>query len=418
MRAALLALLVAAEVAAAPRLNRLSPFPRLDRRDMLDSGTAPDVSLFRFLSASTAIPGGECSGQTVTGTRGESVTFSRTSYASCQKADGVWVTVSPGQPRVSSLMGQPGILIEQAATNLVLWNRVLSNSPWVATNLTCSTNAVGVDGSASSASTCTASSTTGTATQSLTTSGNRVTSVFIKRGTGTGAVELTRDGGTTWTTLSSSNCVNATTYVAQSLSTSSWSRCYVSSTVTNPVVGLRLNANGDSVVVDGFQDEALGAGATDGPTSPIFTIGTSAARTSDSLSISNPTGLANSAGCWAAKLFKTSPAYGGANPRILDTSGSYWSLTSASTTLSDFTNSATYNFNPTWGVLLDVIGTWSTAANQLSVKVNSNAAATAAYDNTILGTSIYFGISSGGSQSLNGWMGNIRLGATTGDCAQ
>lgn len=418
MRAALLALLVAAEVTAAPRVaNRLGPYPRLDRRNRLDTGAA-DVSLFRFLSASTSIPGGECSGQTVTGTRGESVTFSRTSSANCQKSDGAWVSVAAGKPRVSSLMGQPGILIEQAATNLILSNRDLSNAAWTATAATCTKDATGIDGTSNAASTCSASSTTGTVTQSLTASGNRVTSIYVKRVAGSGAVQITRNGGTTWTTLSNANCVNATTYVAQNLSSSSWSRCYVSSTVTNPVVGIRLNANGDSVTLDGVQDEALGDGATDGPTSPIFTSGTSVARSSDALSISNPAGLTNAAGCWAAKLFKTSSVYAGFNPRIVDTANSYWSILGSATTLSDFTNAATYNFTPTWGVLIDVIGSWSTAANQLSVKVNSNAAATTAYDNTILGSSIHFGIGSGGTQSLNGWMGNIRVGAAAGNCAQ
>jgi hypothetical protein len=231
MRAALLALLVTAEVAAAsPRvLNRLGDYWRLDRRNRLSTGAsaAPDASLFRLLSSTSTIPGGECSGQTVTGTRGESINFTRSSAANCQKADGTWVAVSTDQPRASNFMGQPGLLMEQTATNLVLHSRDLSNAAWTASNLTCTRNAVGVTGVSNSASTCTTGTSTflGTVTQPLTTSSGRVTSVYVKRVAGSSALEMTRNNGGSWTALNSSNCYNATTYAAQSINSTSWSRC-------------------------------------------------------------------------------------------------------------------------------------------------------------------------------------------------
>lgn len=421
MPAALLALLVAAEVAAAPRvLNRLGPYPRLDRRDRLGGvGVAPDVSLFRLLPSTASIPGGECSGQTITGTRGESITMLRASSANCQKADGTWVAVTTDKPRVSNLMGQPGLLVEQANTNLLLYSRDLSNGAWTKTNTSCSLNATGITGASNSASTCTASAFLGTVTQALTTSGSRQTSLFVKRAVGSAALELTRNNGASWTTLNSSNCVNATTYQAQNINSSTWSRCSIENSVTSPVIGLRFNDANDSFIIDATQDESVAF--IDAPTSPIFTLGTAASRSFDLVSVSNPTGFSNTAGCMAAKVFTPTRYYAGANPRVFNMSGSPGSLmvlVSNGAYWSDGINTA-FNFvSPTVGVLLDLIGTWTSATNQIGISVNAGTPATASYDGTVLGASVKLGADASNTQSLNGYMANIRLGATTGDCAQ
>jgi hypothetical protein len=420
MRVALLALLVAAEVAAAPRvLNRLGPYPRLDRRDRLGGGAvAPDASLFRLLPSTASIPGGECSGQTITGTRGESITMTRSSGANCQKADGTWVAVTNDQPRVSNLMGQPGLLVEQASTNLLLYSRDLSNGAWTKTNTSCSLNATGITGASNSASTCTASAFLGTVTQSITTSGSRQTSLFVKRASGSAALELTRNNGASWTTLNSSNCVNATTYQAQNINSSTWSRCSIENSVTNPVIGLRFNDANDSFIIDATQDESVLF--IDAPTSPIFTTGTAASRSADVVSVSNPTGFSNTAGCLAAKVFKPTRYYAGANPRVfqLTPSGGLMVLVSNAAYWNDGTNTA-FNFvSPTVGVLLDLIGTWTTATNQLGISVNAGTPATATYDGALLGTAVKIGTDASSAQSLNGYMANIRLGAAIGDCAQ
>lgn len=419
MRAALLALLVTAEVAAAsPRvLNRLGDYWRLDRRNRLSAGTsaAPDVSLFRLLSSTSTIPGGECSGQTVTGTRGESINFTRSSAANCQKADGTWVAVSTDQPRASNLMGQPGLLMEQTATNLALYSRDLSNATWTTSAMTCTKNATGIDGVSSSASTCTASNFIGSVTQAITTSGARVTSVFVKRVTGTSTLEMTRNNGGSWTALNSSNCFNATTYVAQNINSANWSRCWVLSNVTNPVIGFRANADGDSFVIDAVQDE--GTTFTDVPTSPIFTTSTTVARAGDVAYVNNPSDFSNTTGCMAAKIFKTSAGYAGANPRILETGGGRVVATGSAVYASDNTNTA-IDYRTTFGTLLDVVTRWTTSTNQLAIVVNTGTPATASYDGSMLGTTVRFGIDSSGTQALNGWLANIRLGAATGDCAQ
>lgn len=418
MRAALLALLVAAEVAAAsPRvLNRLGDYWRLDRRNRLSTGAsaAPDASLLRFLPSTASIPGGECSGQTVTGTRGESINFSRASSANCQNADGTWVSVTSNQPRVSSLIGQPAMMVEQEATNLVLRSRDLENGVWSSTNLTCVRNATGITGVSSSATTCTTGTSTflGTVTQSITTSGTRITSAYIKRVAGSSALEMTRNNGGSWTTLNSSNCYNATTYAAQSINSSTWSRCYIYSTVTNPIVGFRTNSENDSFIFDAVQDENLNF--IDTPTSPIFTSGTSATRSGEVAYVSAPTGFVTGLGCMAAKAFKTSAIFSGGNPRILQ-SGNGIIIAQGSNVYAATVSNFVIDYRTTFATLLDVIVRWSTSANQLALVVNGTTSTTA-YTSSMIGSTVRFGIDASGFQSINGWLANIRLGATTGDC--
>lgn len=418
MRAALLALLVAAEVTAAPRvLNRLGPYPRLDRRDRLGGAAAvPDASLLRFLPSTASIPGGECSGQSVTGTRGESINFSRGSSANCQKADGTWVAVTTNQPRVSNLIGQPALLVEQEATNLVLRSRDLANGVWNSSNLTCLRDATGITGVSNSATTCTTGTSTflGTVTQSLTTSGTRITSVYVKRVAGSASLEMTRNNGGSWTTLNSSNCYNATTYAAQSINSSTWSRCYVYSTVTNPVVGFRTNSENDSFIFDAVQDESLNF--IDTPTSPIFTDATSVTRSADIAYVNNPTGFSNTTGCLAVKGFKASAVYSGGNPRVLQVGTSILIAQGSSVYFSNGTNFV-QDFRTTFATSLDMVVRWSTVANQLALAVNAGTPATSTYNGSLIGSTVRFGTDSSNAQSINGWLANIRLGAAIGDCA-
>lgn len=305
MRAALLALLVAAEVAAAPRvLNRLAPYPRLDRRDRLGA-TSPYYAT--ILADSYALPGGECSGQTLQTSLSANITWSRASSAWCSKSDGTHVLLSSNQPRASTVGGSPSVLVEGTRTNIVLQNRDLSSASWTATSISCVKDATGVDGVSSSASTCTASGSNGKAQQALSaTSGAYVVSAFIKRVTGSGTVELTADG-TTFTALSSSNCRKTSDFSAAAPSSSYWVRCAVaqgSVTAFSPAV--RLATSGDAVAVDLFQLEAGGMAS-----SPITTTSTSAARATEVGSLAVPAAFSNTLGCARMGVM---PLYTGAPP--------------------------------------------------------------------------------------------------------
>lgn len=248
------------------------------------SGSA--LAFLEFAPASGAGMGNACACTTPTGAKGEALTFSRSTVGECYSNDGQTLTqCGVNQPRVSSGTASSsvlGIWKESARNNLVLQSRDLSQAVWSKTNMTCAKTATGMRADANGASTCTASAANGTVIQTtVTAAATRNTSFHLKRRTGTGAVEVTRDNGATWTA------------VTASLSSSVWRRvvsvevpgcaggnCIVVSQMTsgiaNPSIGLRLATSGDAVDVDFVQDEETAVAST-----PIATAGTSLSRDID-----------------------------------------------------------------------------------------------------------------------------------------
>jgi hypothetical protein len=160
-----------------------------------------------------------------------------------------------------------GLLIEEARTNRLLWNRDATDAAWVKTDVTAAKDQTGIDGVANAASSLTASADNGACIQTITlASGSRTGSVFLKRITGTGNVQVSLDGST-WSTVD--------------LSDTEWRRIALSGTVTNPTVGIRLAISGDAVAMDYGQVED-GAFAT----SPILTTTASVTRSADAATMS------------------------------------------------------------------------------------------------------------------------------------
>jgi hypothetical protein len=159
-----------------------------------------------------------------------------------------------------------GLLIEEARTNLCGQPCDLTAAGWTASNVTAAATQAGPDGVANSASSITAGADAGTILFAITSaSAARATSAYVKRLTGTGAVEMTQDGGTTWAAVTV---------------TSAWTRVTITSaTVTNPSVGFRMATNTDAIAVFGVQCET-GAFATSVLPSPA-----ALARTADNASI-------------------------------------------------------------------------------------------------------------------------------------
>jgi hypothetical protein len=135
-----------------------------------------------------------------------------------------------------------GLLMEGGIQNLCLWTSDLTNAAWVKSSMNTALTATGPQGFANTATTLTATGANATALQSITNASTaKVTSVFLKRRTGTGNVDVTQDGGTTWAT--------------QAI-TSSWARYAIAeATVLNPVVGIRLVTSGNEVDVALWQCE-------------------------------------------------------------------------------------------------------------------------------------------------------------------
>lgn len=93
------------------------------------------------------------------------------------------------------------------------------------------------------------------------TSGARTSSIYLKRLSGVGPVQVTLDG-VTWSTVD--------------LSLYEWRRVVLSGTVTNPCVGVKLVTEGDSVAMDYAQIEDGSA-----VTSPILTTASTTTRSAD-----------------------------------------------------------------------------------------------------------------------------------------
>jgi hypothetical protein len=200
-----------------------------------------------------------------------SCTFTRAGTANYFDSSGTLVQAASGVPVFEydmATLAPKGFRSEQASTNFLLWCRDLTNAAWVKSTMTTAHTATGIDGTANSATTLTASSANGTVLQTLTrVSIARVTSAYVKRRTGTGTINMTQDNGTTWTVITV---------------TASWTLVQIpTATTANPICGFRIVTSGDAIDVDYVQHEELTVS-----TSPIATTTASVARVADQLSIS------------------------------------------------------------------------------------------------------------------------------------
>jgi hypothetical protein len=162
-----------------------------------------------------------------------------------------------------------GLLIEEGRINYAQWCRDLTNTVWVKQNMSVFRDQIGLDGITNTACRLVADTDNATVTQLYTGSGSVTASVYIKRLTGSGNIQLTIDG-TQWTTMP--------------VEENKWKRISLIASITNPSIGIRIMNANDSVVVDYMQLE----GGTF-MTSPIFTTGVASSRGTDFTAIFNPT---------------------------------------------------------------------------------------------------------------------------------
>lgn len=181
--------------------------------------------------------------------------------------------------------------IEKLSTNSLLQSNDLSNASWVKSNMTCTQTALGMDSASTSnsASTCTATADNASVLQVLTlAAATRSTSLAIKRRTGTGIVNLTRDG------LSNKIDITAAVGAGWVLLTPEQFPGFTSS-ILNPSIGIQLGTSGDAVDIEKFQDQT-GSFAT----SPIDTTTVAVATAARYYSITNPIAAADTT--WEVKL--------------------------------------------------------------------------------------------------------------------
>ena len=163
----------------------------------------------------------------------------------------------------------PQVQNQDLNTNHIWPSRDFTHANWVATNITPLLDAVGIDGVANAASTLTAAAANGTIFNTETLGSlERTTSFYVRRKTGTGAIEITDDGGVGYTDITS--LINSSTYTEVTITT----------TQTNPSVGFRIVTSGDEIEVDAAQVEDGAVTST-----PIETTTVAVLRFTDSFAI-------------------------------------------------------------------------------------------------------------------------------------
>ena len=194
-------------------------------------------------------------------------TFSRSGQAWGDNQAGVWTSFATGVPVITN----KGLIVSVQATNLALQSRDMTQAAWVKTSMTAARSQVGIDNANNSANLLTATAANATVLQAITAaSATYITSFFLKRSAGTGVVNITTDGGTTWT--------------AQTL-TPAFQRFFVTkAALTNPSIGIQIVTSGDAVIADFAQCEASSTTIAV-PTTPIFTTTAALARGIDFVSI-------------------------------------------------------------------------------------------------------------------------------------
>lgn len=205
------------------------------------------------------------------------ITVSRASTGYVQDSDGIWKSVGNNLPRIGR---GNGLLVEEARTNRALWCRDMTNAAWVKVTMTAALTATGIDGTANSASTLTATGAAATVLQTVTLASSAdAYGVFLKRVSGSGTVSITGDG------------ISYTTVVP----TSSWQLFQITATLINPVFGIKLATSGDVIAAD-FNQLEQGAFST----SPILVTTVAVTRAADVVTVTNPAAIGSAATLFAS----------------------------------------------------------------------------------------------------------------------
>ena len=304
-----------------------------------------------------------------------SLSFTRATTAMRIAIDNGYLTSTPaGTLRIEA----NGALIEWQRTNLALQSEALGNATnWVATTMTVDNNtAVAPDG-ATTTETLTASGNNATLLQSYTgTVAAYTASYYLKRKTGTGAVQVSADN-TTWTSCT----INAST----------WTRCTDTRTVTVATYyhGIRLATNTDAVYAWGGGNE-LGAFASSyiGPTTTA-----AVTRNADVLTMSASGNMSGSVGTvsftWTPSFASTDSVLYSTIYDAGDIKSYYWS-TDRKVYFTDGTDTST------------------TSALTFSSSTSSKFADRWTGSSAVLGSNVYLGSSSFGTNYLFGHLKSVR----------
>lgn len=403
-------------------------FRKLDRRDRrwragMEPAAAPaPASAYELELLPTIAAEDECTGSSLSTVQGGAVTFDRDTSAVCTKSDGTLVTLDSDEPRLEGT----GLVVESAATNLMLRSEEFDDANWAVSSAGSggvmkgtANSAVAPDGTTTadeivftgdlSAQSCgtthlqiigRASSSTGT---------QQALSIWVKKSTGTGTIYMWGNGG------------GPTSVTACSISTT-WTRCtHQQASVSELRLGWDIRNCGVNplhavpmvVYIWGAQAEA-GTVAS----SYIKTTSTTVARNADNASVDKPDAVVDAEGCAAATVTANRAT---SDARILSfASGGSPLLINSSTVirLNDGTNntSATADSSIVNRTVALRSG-WRASDDSAVVDVVTDGeTGTGTYDDTMVGSAIYLGSTSGSSNFLNGRIKDVRFDTSKGGC--
>ena len=335
-------------------------------------------------------------------------TFTRATAAWTKLSTGLWASVASGSPRScyigadTAVGAYGGYFAENAGTQLVTPTasiRDMTNAAWTAgATMTVAKDGVGIDGVTNSCSRLTggAVSATNTAFQTLTAAASsRTYSVWLKRVTGTGIINITQDGGSTYTDVTSS------------LNTSTFTRVSLTASVLNAAFGIQVVTDGDVILADFNQFEA-GAFAT----SPMAAAG--AVRNADVLTYPFAGNASATAGAAYAELSTFFATGSGSDPVGLSfgTSTFLFSVPTGSANtvirINDGTTSVTKSALTSLSTgVRKRAASWGGSGQ--SITGDGAVVATGAFDGAMASTAVAVGSFTNGNNNWFGTLKNVRI---------
>jgi len=408
-----LPLLFVAHVASAQVLSKSIRGGGLSPERFPASGAAAaasDTSLLRLLPSISASD--ECTGSAITGTRGEPLTFTRTSSAYCTKSDGTLVLLTDNKPRLVLA----GLMREGASTNQTFYSQQFDHAYWtkLTTTVTADTTSA-PDGTTTAdriqltGGSSAIQQTAGGAYESQT----HTASIYVKSNT----------GGTQTFRLKLTHAAVLDYFSPNLTATTSWQRftftqAFGATVGTGATVGLVADSGGTAadIVAWGHQLEKNQNHAS----SYIIALGTSTSRVGELLTLPNPAALSRTEGC--TRVTYTT----GYNGAIGGTDYILWLaatdgfrvpyLQSNSVSAYDGVHVVGTSKTPVFGETFDILTTWTAAGNQLRIKPSGVSAATSVFTTMgVAGANMQL-LNISGAGAWPAYLRNVTIGATAADC--
>lgn len=306
------------------------------------------------------------------------------------EANGVAISGSDSHADVD---GPFGYLSEGARTNISLHSQAFGDAVWTASNVTVTDNDTAGPWGTTTAELLTSSAGNGTVIQDLGIIGGAIKAggFWIKRKTGTGDIDLTLDGGSTWTTKTV---------------TAGWTRVQISQTLANPDVGIRIVTSADAVWVEGGQVEAASFLSSD-----IVTAGSAVTRNADVMTVAFP-GI-DAAGTAYAEVSSNWASVGGSARYALGRASTGQLLYSVNSDADviwtrDDTNTSVSPAGTSYENAVQAVA--STWGNALTAYFNGDPdASPASYDGAMGSGDLEIGSFNGGIQQWDGTIRHIKL---------